>query len=77
MTVQVRTTQACAYLREIHSTRPIDMVLSEAQEKLPKLNYDEDCFHSILKRGRKEASPEDFEAFKQWSQEKSLLEMDA
>ncbi len=50
--------EVCKYLREIFSTKPVDMIINESEARLKLVHFDEDCYRHLLDRSKKEASPE-------------------
>lgn len=50
--------EVCKYLREIHSSKPVDMIIPECQDRFEVIQFDEDCITHLTGRSQKEASPE-------------------
>ncbi|OUR93587.1 hypothetical protein A9Q84_19150 [Halobacteriovorax marinus] len=50
--------EVCKYLREIHSSKPVGMIIEECEDRFKLVEFDEDCFSQLLKRSTREASVE-------------------
>lgn len=63
----------CAYLREINTNKPIQMMIDEAPVRLEGVHYDDDCFKHLHKRILKEGNKEQVEQFLNFAKSLSLL----
>jgi tetratricopeptide (TPR) repeat protein len=50
--------EVCKYLREIHSSKPVEMIINESEERFKIIEFDEDCITHLTKRAKKEADEE-------------------
>ena len=50
--------EVCKYLREIHSSKPVDMIISECSDRFELIQFDEDCITHLTTRSEKEGSEE-------------------
>jgi tetratricopeptide (TPR) repeat protein len=50
--------EVCKYLREIHSSKPVDMIIPECSQRFELIQFDEDCITHLSARSEKEASSE-------------------
>jgi len=66
----------CAYIREIQTNKPINMIIDEAPDRLKDVQYDEDCFHYLYKRVLKEAPENKIYAFTEYAKSLSLIKSD-
>jgi tetratricopeptide (TPR) repeat protein len=69
--------KVCNYIFEIHSTRPIDMIVAESKEKLISVQYDSNCFDTLYKRVQKEGLQEDIVLIETIGRSMSILETEA
>jgi tetratricopeptide (TPR) repeat protein len=60
--------KSCIYLQEIHSTRPINLMVEEAKNRLTEVQFDQDCYDDLLKRTLKEGTQKHIETLQSMGQ---------
>ncbi|OIQ16430.1 MAG: hypothetical protein BM556_14910 [Bacteriovorax sp. MedPE-SWde] len=65
--------RTCAYIREIQSNKPIEMIINEAATRLEGVEYDSDCIYHLHKKIKKEASTKMIQDFESYARSMSLI----
>ncbi len=63
----------CAYLREIKTNKPIDMLIDEAPTRLEAIQFDSDCFFHLYKKVKKEATASKLCIFEKYAKSISMI----